>query len=107
MHSRPQTLGGELFYKSRRQMSGPATTETVRSVVRRLYSKNGINGWHVGTHALRRTFGSHLYKAGNSLKTVADLLGHMSVSATKAYARIDIEHLRDVASSWPSRGDMT
>ena len=84
-------------------MQEPAFTETVRNVIRRLYRKVGISGWHVGTHALRRTVGSHLYSAGNDLKTVADLLGHTSVATTKAYVRLDIESLRNVASSWPRR----
>lgn len=84
-------------------MSEPAEVNDIRSVIRRLYHRVGINGRHVGTHALRRTVGSRLYNAGNELKTVADLLGHTSVSTTKAYVRIDIESLREVASSWPGR----
>ena len=101
--SRPSELGTHLFFKSKRQMSEPASTENIRSAIRRLYSKNGITGWHVGTHALRRTVGSHLYNAGNDLKTVADILGHTSISTTKAYVRIDIESLLTVASPWPGR----
>lgn len=84
-------------------MLEPASTENVRSVIRRLYSKVGITGWHVGTHALRRTVGSHLYSAGNDLKTVADLLGHTSVSTVKAYVHIDVESLCEVSSTWPRR----
>lgn len=103
MHARPKSLGNKLFFKSERQMELPASTENIRSSIRRLYEKTGINGWHVGTHALRRTMGSRLYNAGNDLKTVADLLGHSSVSATKAYVRIDVDSLKEVTSSWPRR----
>lgn len=103
LHARPISLGTPLYFKSERRMLEPASTDNVRSVIRRLYSKVGITGWHIGTHALRRTVGSHLYNAGNDLKTVADLLGHTSVSTTKAYVRIDVESLREVASSWPRR----
>ena len=103
MHARPKSLGNKLFFKSERQMELPASTENIRSSIRRLYEKNGISGWHVGTHALRRTMGSRLYNAGNDMKTVADLLGHSSVSATKAYVRIDVDSLKKVTSSWPRR----
>lgn len=103
LHARPISLGSPLYFKSTRRMLEPASTDNVRSVIRRLYNKVGITGWHVVTHALRRTVGSHLYNAGNDLKTVADLLGHTSVSTTKAYVRIDVESLREVASSWPRR----
>lgn len=106
LHARPVSLGNPLFFKSTGRMLEPASTENVRNVIRRLYQKVGISGWHVGTHALRRTVGSHLYNAGNDLKTVADLLGHSSVSATKAYVRIDVESLKEVASLWPERGSV-
>ena len=103
LHARPIFLGSPLYFKSAKRMSEPISTENVRSVIRRIYSKVGITGWHVGTHALRRTVGSHLYNAGNDLKTIADLLGHTSVSTTKAYVRIDIDLLREAASPWPRR----
>lgn len=103
LHARPISLGTPLYFKSERRMLDPASIDNVRIVIRRLYSKVGITGWHVGTHALRRTVGSHLYNAGNDLKTVADLLEPTSVSTTKAYVRIDVESLREVASSWPRR----
>jgi len=105
IRSRPKDLGNPLFFKycSRGTML-PATTECIRGIIRRIFAKNSITGWHVGTHALRRSVGSDLYAAGNGLKTVADLLGHNTVSATKAYVRIDINSLRKVVSPWPERG---
>ena len=103
IHYRPKDLKDNLLFKSKNRTNKPATVENIRGAMRRLYEKNGIAGWHVGTHALRRTVGSQLYKAGNDLKTVADFLGHESVSATKAYVRTDTESLKKVASSWPRR----
>ena len=103
LHARPKSLGKYLFFKNEKQTFLPASVETIRGVVRRTFDKNGIAGWHVGTHALRRTFGSRLYSTGNDLKTVADLLGHTSVSTTKAYVRIDTAALRLAESSWPRR----
>lgn len=103
LHARPKSLGKYLFFKNEKQIFLPASVETIRGVIRRTFDKNGIAGWHVGTHALRRTFGSRLYSTGNDLKTVADLLGHTSVSATKAYVRIDVAALRLAESSWPRR----
>ena len=103
IHYRPKDLEDILLFKSKNRTNEPATVENIRGAIRRLYEKNGIVGWHVGTHALRRTVGSQLYKVGNDLKTVADFLGHESVSATKAYVRTDMESLKKVASSWPRR----
>ena len=103
IYYRPKDLGEKLLFKSKNRTNKPASEINIRGAIRRLYEKNGITGWHIGTHALRRTVGSQLYKAGNDLKTVADFLGHESVSATKAYVRIDTESLKKVAASWPRR----
>lgn len=103
IQARSSEIDSALFYKSKYRQNEPASTENIRSVIRRLFKQKGITGTHLGTHALRKTVGSHLYNNGNSLKTVADLLGHTSVSATKAYVRIDIESLQMVASDWPRR----
>ena len=103
MEARPNGLGDSLFFRCGPGIQQPSTTDSIRCAIRRIYEKTGITGPHVGTHALRRSVGSNLYSAGNSLKTVADLLGHNSMSATKAYVRIDIKSLRDVISPWPER----
>lgn len=95
--------GDALFFKSIHKMMVPANTESIRSIIRYAFKKEGISGWHVGTHALRRSVGSKLYSSGNDLKTVADVLGHTSVSATKAYVKVDVAALRSLASSWPRR----
>lgn len=105
IRARSPKLGSALFYKSKYRTDEPASAENVRGVIRRLYNKNEITGRWLGTHALRRTVGSNLYSNGNSLKTVADLLGHTSVSATKAYVRVDVEALKAVASDWPRRNE--
>lgn len=103
--ARSPQLGSPLFYKSKYRTNEPASTENIRGIIRRLFSKHDISGTWLGTHAIRRTVGSQLYSKGNSLKTVADLLGHTSISATKAYVRIDIKALQTVASDWPRRND--
>lgn len=105
IHARSPQLGSALFYKSKYRIDEPASPENIRAVIRRLFNKNEITGNWLGTHALRRTVGSNLYSNGNSLKTVADLLGHTSLSATKAYVRVDVEALRAIASDWPRRNE--
>ena len=104
--SKMSISGSFLFFNSQRHNSDPASTDTIRSVIRRLFQKSEITGLHLGTHALRRTVGSKYYNAGNNLKIVADFLGHSSIASTTAYVRIDVESLREVASSWPGR-DLT
>jgi site-specific recombinase XerD len=75
--------------------------ENVRSVVRRAFEKESIQGWWKGTHALRRTAASKIYNTGNGLKMTADLLGHESLDSTKQYIKVDFGLLSEVASPWP------
>jgi len=53
-------------------------------------------------HLLRRTFATHLVQGGASLKAVADLLGHLSLSTTQVYAKVNLPMLRAVAQAWPA-----
>jgi integrase/recombinase XerC len=48
-----------------------------------------------GLHTLRRTAGTHLYRATKDLHVVADLLGHASVNTSAIYAKMDMETRRD------------
>ncbi len=56
-----------------------------------------------GPHCLRHALAMHLLRQGTALKTISDLLGHRSVESTGIYLRLQIEDLRDVALSLPTR----
>ena len=102
MNHRPHTADGHLFL--RRTINNHYTAmsrENVRSVVRRAFEKESIQGWWKGTHALRRTAASKIYNTGNGLKMTADLLGHESLDSTKQYIKVDFGQLSKVASPWP------
>ena len=54
-----------------------------------------------GPHALRHTFATRLLRAGQSVKSIADLLGHRSLGAVAVYAKVDYARLLESAVDWP------
>lgn len=75
--------------------------ENVRYVIRNAFEKEHITGYWKGAHALRRTAASKIFNNGTGLKLTADILGHESLDSTKAYIKVDFEHLKAVAAPWP------
>lgn len=59
--------------------------------------KAGIEVPRPGSHTLRHTCVQRLVDSGFSLKTIGDFIGHRTPDATKIYAKVNIEALREVA----------
>ena len=67
------------------------------NMVRRRMDEAGIAAERRGTHALRYTAAQHLLDRGVSMKVIGDYLGHRNPRSTRAYARFDLNALREVA----------
>jgi len=67
------------------------STNGARQIAARYYTALGLPLELFGLHTLRRTAGTHLYRATRDLHVVADILGHASVNTSAIYAKMDSE----------------
>ncbi len=59
----------------------------------RLRSRQAGLATPVHPHMLRHSFASHLLQSSGDLRAVQELLGHVNITATQVYTRLDFQHL--------------
>lgn len=104
--SRPASKNRVLFVRFSHVQGDPMGRQQIRGVMRRAYKRVGINESVTGTHILRRTVASNIYKQGATLKMVADILGHESLESTAIYTKINTDALFEAAGIWPGGGSL-
>ncbi|MFN3267241.1 MAG: tyrosine-type recombinase/integrase [Deinococcales bacterium] len=92
----PDTESALLVSISRNQSHGRRlTTDGARFIAKGYYLAAGLPSEMFGLHTLRRTAGTHLYRATRDLHVVADVLGHASVNTSAIYAKMDMDVRRE------------
>lgn len=81
-----------LFVGARLERINPGVVQRNVRLIRRYLNLPDT----VTPHALRHSFATHLLQGGGDLRTVQELLGHASLSATQRYTEIDMAHLQQV-----------
>jgi site-specific recombinase XerD len=94
--SRPRSSHRELFL-TREAPVRPLQAGGISSIVRARLKAIDIQPPRRGSHCLRHACARHLLDAGFTLKEIGDHLGHRSATATRIYAKVDLNSLRDVA----------
>lgn len=97
LNGRPQTTDKRLFIKSFAPYTGFQDGVSVACVFRKYLQKAGITHTRDDgrtMHGLRRAIGTRMVTEKVPVTTVAQVLGHSGIKATKQYISLDLEGLR-------------
>jgi len=98
-HERPVTRHPAIFVRRVAGQDRPITSCAIQKLIKHACRRIGLPAF--SAHALRHTVACRLVENGSSLKEVADLLRHRSLSSTLIYAKLDTPKLAAVALPWP------
>lgn len=95
-HGRPEKSERVVFFEAYAPYK-PLSRVAVSMRAKLYLYKAGIQVSRPGSHTLRHTCVQRLVDSGFSLKTIGDFIGHRTPDATKIYAKVNIQALREVA----------
>jgi site-specific recombinase XerD len=100
-HGRPATSYPQVFLTAQPPIRPLKSPAVISEMVHQRLSQAGVNNPHKGSHIFRHAFAMRMLQRGQSLKAIADLLGHRNINTTFIYTKVDLEALRQAILEWP------
>jgi len=79
------------------------TRDGIRRIIQDIAKSAGIEK-KISPHTLRHCFATHLLEHGADLRSLQEMLGHASISATQRYTHVNSERLKKIHSEFHPRG---
>jgi integrase len=91
-------------FKARDRGPTKAVSRTFARVVENIGLNSGIDDpkYRVVFHTLRHTFASWLALNGETIQTIAELLGHRTLEMTQHYSHLTGDHKKELCWPWKS-----
>jgi integrase len=91
------TKAGEFLFTSRRSSSQCMTTRQYARLLSEWVANIGLDPKLFGTHSLRRTKATLIYRRTGNLRAVQLLLGHTKIESTVRYLGIEVDDALSIA----------
>jgi integrase len=88
---------GEFLFASRRNRGRSITTRQYARLVSAWIASVGLDANRFGTHSLRRTKTTLIYRRTGNLRAVQLLLGHRKIESTVRYLGIEVDDALAIA----------
>jgi len=99
-HMRPAASSDRIFIITTAPYT-PIRPRQVSQTAQRALLRAGVQTPSYGAHIFRHSVATTMLRGGVSLDEIGSLLRHADEDTTTAYARVDVDLLRQVALPWP------
>lgn len=87
----------DYLFKTRQRASPHLSTRQYSRIVNKWVSMIGLKPAEYGTHSMRRTKASLIYKRTKNLRAIQLLLGHAKIESTVRYLGVEIDEALEMA----------
>lgn len=104
------TSGGDWVFPSRQDRERPMSSRQYARLLKRWIDLLGLDPAAYGTHSMRRTKVSLLYKKTGNLRACQLLLGHTKLESTVRYLGVEVDdalELSEALELWVESGPLT
>ncbi|MEW7987063.1 MAG: tyrosine-type recombinase/integrase [Candidatus Thiodiazotropha sp.] len=89
--------GSDYLFKGQTNSKGHISTRQYARIVKSWTAEIGLDPLDYGTHSLRRTKASLIYKRTKNLRAIQLLLGHTKLESTVRYLGIEVDDALELA----------